>query len=116
MALPRIQAEGQAFGCCVAQWLNRNPARSQSGCCLACGDRDHPDDPLLPYGVELTGHAWLHRCCWPAWYAGRKSDAVAALAAMGIAASPDRADEVGHFESVANNAGLASVTIDAGRC
>ena len=30
--------------------------------------------------------AWLHSPCWPAWYAGRQAEAVAALATMGIAA------------------------------
>jgi hypothetical protein len=23
--LPRAEAEGQAFACCVVEWLNRNP-------------------------------------------------------------------------------------------
>src|SRR6516162_7638007 len=58
--LPRVQAEAQAYACCVAKWLNRNPLRSPSGRCLACGERDHSHDPLLPYGIEATGHAWLH--------------------------------------------------------
>ena len=41
-------------------------------------------DPLLPYGIEPTGHAWLHSRCWPAWYEGRKAHTVAILSAMGI--------------------------------
>ena len=48
-----------------------------------------------PYGMESTGHAWLHSRCWPARYAGRKAEAVAALAAMGIAASVDLPDDFG---------------------
>jgi hypothetical protein len=87
--MPRIQADAHAFACCVVEWLNRNPVRSSSGRCHACGDRDHAHDPLLPYGVESTGHAWLHGRCWPAWYAGRKVEAVAELAAMGIATLVD---------------------------
>jgi hypothetical protein len=87
--LPSAKAEVQAFAYCVAEWLNRNPVRSPSGRCLACGDRDHPHDPLLPYGIEPTGHAWLHGRCWPAWYAGRKAEAEAALKAMGIATLAD---------------------------
>ena len=82
--LPRAEAEDQAFACCVVEWLNRNPARSAPGRCLACGDREYGYDPLLPYGVEPTGHAWLHSRCWEAWHAARKGEAVAALKAMGI--------------------------------
>jgi hypothetical protein len=28
-------------------------------------------DPLLPFGTDTTGHAWLHRACWSAWYRAR---------------------------------------------
>ena len=84
--LPRAEAEAQAFACCVVEWLNRNPERSPAGRCLGCGDREHAHDPLLPYGVEPTGHAWLHSRCWPAWYEARKAKAVSALTAMGISA------------------------------
>ena len=82
--LPRDQAEARAFACCVAEWLNRNPARSPSGRCLGCGGSEHSHDKLLPFGTEPTGHAWLHSRCWPAWHAARKAEAIAALAAMGI--------------------------------
>jgi hypothetical protein len=44
----------------------------------------HTHDPLLPYGIETTGHAWLHSRCWLPWYEGRKARAVAILSAMGI--------------------------------
>ena len=83
---PCAQAEAQAFACCVVEWLNRNPARSPAGRCLGCGDREHTHDPLLSYGAEPTGHAWLHSRCWPAWYDARKAKAVSALAVMGISA------------------------------
>jgi hypothetical protein len=91
--LPRAQAEAQAFACCVVKWLNRNSERSPAGRCLDCGGRDHAHDPLLPYGVEPTGHAWLHSRCWPAWYETRKAKAAAALAVMGITASIGRGIE-----------------------
>jgi hypothetical protein len=84
--LPRAEAEAQAFACCVVEWLNCNPERSRTGRRLGCGDREHAHDPLLPYGVEPAGHAWLHSRCWPAWYEARKAKAVAALKAMGIEA------------------------------
>jgi hypothetical protein len=83
-ALPRSDAEAQAFTCCVVKWLNRNPACSPSGRCLGCGNPAHSHDPLMPYGVESTGYAWLHLRCWEAWQAARKREAVAALTAMGI--------------------------------
>jgi hypothetical protein len=82
--LPREQAEVRAFECCVVEWLNHNPARSPSGRCLGCGGSEHAHDKLLPFGIEPTGHAWLHSRCWPAWHAARKAKAIAALATIGI--------------------------------
>ncbi|MEA3072194.1 MAG: hypothetical protein QOD29_3640 [Alphaproteobacteria bacterium] len=58
--LSRSEAEDHAFACSVSEWLNRNPVTSPPGRCVACGDREYGYDPLLPYGVEPTGHAWLH--------------------------------------------------------
>ena len=82
--LPRSEAEAMAFECCVVEWLSRSFERSPPGRCLACGGADSAHDALLPHGVEATGHVWLHSRCWPAWHAGRRADAVAALEAMGI--------------------------------
>ena len=93
--LPRPEAEARAFDCCVAAWLNCNFVRSTPGRCLACGDVAHPHDPLVPYGIEPTGHAWLHSRCWSAWHAERKAEAVAALAAMGIAPPAEFPDDFG---------------------
>jgi hypothetical protein len=88
--LSRGQAEARAFACCAVDWLNRNPMRSPPGRCPGCGCGDQAHDPVLPYGVvESTGDAWLRSRCWPAWHAGRKAEAVAALAAMGIAHPTD---------------------------
>jgi hypothetical protein len=83
--LTRTQTETRAFECCVVEWLNRNPIRSSRGRCVLCGGGESADKPLLPHGVESTGHAWLHSVCWEPWYAGRKAKAVAAMAAIGIA-------------------------------
>lgn len=93
--LPRGQAEARAFACCMVEWLNRNFVRSPPGRCLVCGGGDHAHEPLLPFGIEPTGHAWLHSRCRPAWHAGRKADAVAVLTAMGIAAPADFPDDFG---------------------
>ena len=81
---PRDQAEARAFACCVAEWLIRNPVRSLPGRCLGCGRSENTHDKLLPFCIEQTGHAVLHTGCWPAWHAGRKAEAVAALATFEI--------------------------------
>jgi hypothetical protein len=83
--LSRDQAEAQAFSCCVPEWLNRNTVRSAPGHCLGCGAAEHPYDPLLPFGIESSGHAWLHSRCWRVWADGRKAEAISALAVIGIA-------------------------------
>jgi hypothetical protein len=82
--LPRGEAEARAFACCVVEWLNRNPVRSHPARCLGCGEAEYAHDPLLPFGTESSGHAWLHSGCSPAWRHARKAGAVTALAAMGI--------------------------------
>ncbi len=82
--LPRDQAEARAFAFCLAEWLNRNPVRSPPGRCFGCGETEHGQVPLLPFGIDTTGHTWLHSRCWPAWHAGRKAEAVAALATFEI--------------------------------
>jgi hypothetical protein len=80
----RVQAEGRALACCVVEWLNHNFICSPPGRCLACGGGDYDHEPLLPFGIEPPGHAWLHSRCWPAWHAGRTSKAISALSSMGI--------------------------------
>jgi hypothetical protein len=79
----RPEAEAYAFGCCVTEWLNRNFEPSPPGRCLQCGGAGHTH-PLLPFGTERAGHAWLHASCHPAWQEGRKAKAVTALAEVGI--------------------------------
>ena len=59
------QAEERAFTCCVVEWLNRSAVSSMPGRCIGCGGTHNAHDPLLPYGVETTGHVWLHARCWP---------------------------------------------------
>jgi hypothetical protein len=84
--LSRAEAERRAFACCVAEWLNRNPTPSAPERCAACGGGERLCDPLLPFGTDTSGHAWLHRACWPAWYRAREAEAIAVLASMGIEA------------------------------
>jgi hypothetical protein len=83
--LPRLEAEGRAFTCCVAEWLIHNPVRSPPDRCLRCGEAEQGHDPLLPLGTESTGHAWLHSRCWSGWHAARQAEATDVLEAMGIA-------------------------------
>jgi hypothetical protein len=82
--LPRDQAEVRAFACCVTEWLNRNPVRSPPGRCLGCGEAERAEDPLLPFGTETIGHAWLHSCCWRPWHERRMGEAIVALAALEV--------------------------------
>ena len=82
--LPRAKAETLAFDCCVVEWLNRNPAWSESGCCLQCRRGADPGNPLLPFGTEPASHAWLHGACWQAWHRARQDEAIMALRTMGI--------------------------------
>lgn len=83
-ALPRQEAEAQAFKCCVAHWLCQHPATSEPGQCALCGRGDLAGRGLLPHGDADHGHTWLHGECWPAWYAQRRQAAVEALAGFGI--------------------------------
>ncbi len=82
--LHREQAEAQAFKCCVAEWMNRNPQTSLPDRCLGCGCNETDVDPLLPFSCGTHGHSWLHARCWEGWFESRKAEAVLALVAMGI--------------------------------
>ena len=84
--LPRAEAEARAFAYCLTEWINRHPTPSAPGGCLACGGGERLCDPLLPFGTDTTGHAWLHRACWPAWCRTREAEAIAGLASVGISA------------------------------
>jgi hypothetical protein len=101
--LSRAQAEAQAFAHCVDEWLSRNPMRSPRGRCLGCGGVDH-HEPLLPFGIEPTGHSWLHSRCWPSWMAGRRAEAASALRAMGIATPTELIGDSGHGDGVGGGA------------
>ena len=79
----RLEAEVQAFDCCVVEWLNQHPALSQSGRCAWCGKPQTPSAVVLPFGAG-EHHAWLHAECWPRWHQSRRVEAVMALRGMGI--------------------------------
>lgn len=83
-AIPRPQAEQQAWKCCIAEWLCQNPVTSDPGSCARCGRGDLPGRGVMPYGDADHGHTHLHSECWPAWHAQRRQDAIAALGSMGL--------------------------------
>jgi hypothetical protein len=82
--LTRVEAEARAFNLCVIEWLNRHPIRSSPERCCWCGGMEREDNVLLPFGVEPTGHAWLHNGCWRPWRDSREREAVAALAVLTV--------------------------------
>jgi hypothetical protein len=84
--LTRQEAETQAFECCVPEWMNSHAVTSSPEICLACSHGASSTAPLLPYGTESHGHAWLHSTCWPDWHKNRKAEAISALTSMGIKA------------------------------
>lgn len=86
--LSRAEAEARAFACCVAEWLSRNP-HSPPGRCCSCGGYEPSHYRLLPIAIGSAGEVWLHRGCSSARYAGRKAEAIAALATMGPANFPN---------------------------
>ncbi len=84
--LSRIDAERQAFECCVMEWLWRNPPpASGSERCAHCGEPiGEPGRDGLPFLTGDGGHAWLHSGCHGDWTARRRARAVAALAIHGL--------------------------------
>ena len=84
--LLRVEAEVQAFECCIVEWLNRNPSSSAEGRCTWCGKAETPSARVLPFGAG-EDHQWLHAECWALWYQRRREEAVLALRGMGIAPS-----------------------------
>jgi len=67
----------------IVEWLNAHPVSSDPETCCWCGRAEREDDVLLPFGVESTGHAWLHSACWRPWSEHRRAEAVAALLRWG---------------------------------
>jgi len=80
----REQAEATAYECCVVEWLDRHPCRSDPGRCAACGGPDREGHTVVPFGGESHGHTWLHPECWKEWHQERQERARCALAAIGL--------------------------------
>jgi hypothetical protein len=78
----RAEAEGVAFINTVNAFLDANRPNSDQNKCAHCGSSERPNE-LRPMGGGAR-HSWVHNGCWPDWFARRRADAIAELAAMGI--------------------------------
>jgi hypothetical protein len=76
----RTQAEQDALEDCLAQWLALHPPApgEASAGCFACGKKGAGDPNLVPH-LTHGGHFWLHQRCWEAYWANRRSVALADL-------------------------------------
>src|SRR5215207_3468303 len=82
--LARDVAERFAFEDTVSHWLSAHPApATPPDQCVHCRHTQRTNDVLLPMLAE-GGHTWIHNNCWTAWYATRRSAAIATLNAMGV--------------------------------
>ena len=84
---PRPEAEARAFECCIVEWLNRHPERSELDRCAWCQKPDRDGHAIVPFGTETHGHTWLHPECWNDWHESRRRTAHQALDHHGIKAS-----------------------------
>ena len=82
--LSRIDAEAQAFECCIVEWLNRYPELSEVGSCAWCRGPDDDGHVVVPFGTEAQGHTWLHSGCWSPWSHARRQSALKALDEFGL--------------------------------
>jgi hypothetical protein len=79
-------AEREAFEHVVIEHLNDTHPNTDPRVCANCRGPDLPLTPTLPFGVGER-HAWLHQRCWVPWRERRRTEAIAALAAIGISES-----------------------------
>ena len=98
MGQPREQAETTACEHCVLEWLDRHPCSSSPDHCVSCGGSDSAGHAVVPFGTRSQGHSWLHPECWQDWYEGRRAEAGAALATMGIEILPELKEAFGKYE------------------
>ena len=80
----RREAEAQAYGACIVEWISQNHRASSPERCVQCHAAEREGATLVPFGTDRSGHTWLHLSCWPTWVASRRSEAVAALSVAGV--------------------------------
>ena len=83
--LSRAEAEASAYEWCIVEWLNRNPAPSESGLCAWCQQPEGgTSSVVVPFGTDEYGHTWLHHRCWKSWHDDRRKRARKYLADIDI--------------------------------
>jgi hypothetical protein len=61
----------------VTRWLDQHSEPSPPGCCAWCGQAEAPGAVVVPFGIRPV--TWLHGECWPAWFQGRRAQAIEAV-------------------------------------
>ena len=85
--LPRLEAEAQAFECCVVEWMRRNPvAANEPDRCILCSE-GMEESEAIAFLNGAGGHVLIHRDCYPGWMKRRRGEAIGALTAMGVGTS-----------------------------
>ena len=80
--LTQRDAEHEALEHVVVEYSNATHPDTDTTRCGHCGGPETPD-ATLPFGVGER-HTSLHQRCWVPWRERRWTEAIAALAAMGI--------------------------------
>jgi hypothetical protein len=80
-------AKPEAFRHILIEYLDESHPHTDPRFCAHCHGLNLPLTPTLPYGVG-DRHTWLHPRCWEPWSERRTTEAIAALAAMGIESTP----------------------------
>ncbi len=90
--LARVEAERQAYECCISEWLWRSPPpASGPERCAHCGKPlGEPGRDGLPFLTGDGGHTWLHSGCHGDWTAQRRAEAATALAILGLRPRTER--------------------------
>ena len=82
--LPRPEAEARALECCLVEWLNRHPERSDPRSCAWCNQPDRDGHAVVPFGTKSHGHIWVHPECWQDWFQHRRRMATKSLGEIGL--------------------------------
>lgn len=87
------QSLAKAFEWCITVWLNEHPEPTATDRCAWCQGQEKSSRVVLPFGINPNGITWLHSECWGNWQGARRSKAVHALIACGIAIPPTQTTE-----------------------